>query len=156
MIALADEEPTPLGGFRLNSAPVARVALGHKGERRLVELADGEPFAAASGFRDDERVVVFYEGEATEFALGVRGSGGGAVADGAILAPMPGKVIDVDVSEGETVATGQKLLTLEAMKMEHSLTAPFDGVVAELAAAPGQQVQVEALLARVEAGADEA
>ncbi|PKP97202.1 MAG: hypothetical protein CVT74_14810, partial [Alphaproteobacteria bacterium HGW-Alphaproteobacteria-13] len=40
---------------------------------------------------------------------------------------------------------------LEAMKMEHSLTAPFDGVVAELNAVPGAQVQVEALLARIEA-----
>ena len=44
---------------------------------------------------------------------------------------------------------GQKLLTLEAMKMEHTLTAPFDGTVAELSAAPGAQVQVEALLARI-------
>jgi 3-methylcrotonyl-CoA carboxylase alpha subunit len=49
------------------------------------------------------------------------------------------------------VAKGQKLLTLEAMKMEHTLTAPFDGVVAELNAEAGAQVQVEALLARIEA-----
>ena len=48
---------------------------------------------------------------------------------------------------------GQKLLTLEAMKMEHSLTAPFDGVVAELTVTAGQQVQVDALLVRVEAEA---
>lgn len=45
---------------------------------------------------------------------------------------------------------GQKLLTLEAMKMEHTLTAPFDGVVAELNAVAGAQVQVEALLVRIE------
>jgi 3-methylcrotonyl-CoA carboxylase alpha subunit len=63
---------------------------------------------------------------------------------------MPGKVIAVEVSQGQTVTKGQKLLTLEAMKMEHSLTAPFDGVVAELRAAPGAQVQVEALLVRIE------
>jgi 3-methylcrotonyl-CoA carboxylase alpha subunit len=42
------------------------------------------------------------------------------------------------------------LLTLEAMKMEHALLAPFDGTVAELAAEAGQQVQVDAVLARIE------
>jgi 3-methylcrotonyl-CoA carboxylase alpha subunit len=75
---------------------------------------------------------------------------GGAGGSGAILAPMPGKVIAVEVAQGETVAKGQKLLTLEAMKMEHSLTAPFDGTVAELNTTAGAQVQVEALLARIE------
>ncbi|RYD40714.1 MAG: biotin/lipoyl-binding protein, partial [Sphingomonadales bacterium] len=70
--------------------------------------------------------------------------------DGAILSPMPGKVIAVEVAAGDKVTKGQKLLTLEAMKMEHSLTAPFDGVVAELNATAGAQVQVEALLVRIE------
>jgi len=75
---------------------------------------------------------------------------GAHAADGAILAPMPGKVIAVDVAAGETVAKGQRLLVLEAMKMEHALAAPFEGTVSELAVVEGQQVQVEALLARVE------
>ncbi len=78
------------------------------------------------------------------------GSAGGAAGDGAILSPMPGKIIAVEVAAGDAVAKGQKLLTLEAMKMEHSLTAPFDGLVAELNATPGAQVQVEALLVRIE------
>ena len=78
-------------------------------------------------------------------------SGGShAAADGAILAPMPGKVIAVDVAAGEAVTKGQRLLVLEAMKMEHALTAPFDGTLSELVVAEGQQVQVEALLAKVE------
>ena len=64
---------------------------------------------------------------------------------------MPGRIIAIDVTSGQTVTKGQKLLTLEAMKMEHSLTAPFDGVVVELNAEVGAQVQVEALLARIEA-----
>jgi 3-methylcrotonyl-CoA carboxylase alpha subunit len=76
---------------------------------------------------------------------------GAGVGDGAILAPMPGMIIAVSVAAGDRVTKGQKLLTLEAMKMEHTLTAPFDGVVAELNAAAGGQVQVEALLARIEA-----
>jgi 3-methylcrotonyl-CoA carboxylase alpha subunit len=82
------------------------------------------------------------------------GATGGTAASGAILAPMPGTVIAVDVAAGDIVKKGQKLLTLEAMKMEHTLVAPFDGVVAELHAAPGGLVQIEALLARIEAVGD--
>ena len=72
--------------------------------------------------------------------------------DGEIEAPMPGKVTAVEVSRGEKVVNGQRLLTLEAMKMEHALTAPFDGTVAELAATAGQQVKEGQLLVKVEAG----
>jgi 3-methylcrotonyl-CoA carboxylase alpha subunit len=67
---------------------------------------------------------------------------------------MPGKVIAVEVAASDTVTKGQKLLVLEAMKMEHALTAPFDGTVAELTVAVGSQVQVEALLVRVEKAED--
>jgi 3-methylcrotonyl-CoA carboxylase alpha subunit len=63
---------------------------------------------------------------------------------------MPGRIIAVEVAAGDIVTKGQKLLTLEAMKMEHNLIAPFDGVVAELNAVAGAQVQVEALLVRIE------
>jgi 3-methylcrotonyl-CoA carboxylase alpha subunit len=80
----------------------------------------------------------------------VRGSNVGT-SDGAILSPMPGRIIAVEVAAGDAVTKGQKLLTLEAMKMEHTLTAPFDGVVVELNAEAGAQVQVEALLVRIEA-----
>ena len=104
----------------------------------------------ASGFRDDERVVVFYEGQAYAFALAVRGTGAThGLHDGEIEAPMPGKVTAVEVSAGEKVEKGQRLLTLEAMKMEHALTAPFDGTVAELNATAGAQVTEGQLLVKV-------
>ena len=67
-----------------------------------------------------------------------------------LRAPMPGKIIAVEVAAGQPVSKGQKLLTLEAMKMEHSLTAPFDGTIAELNAEPGGQVSEGTLLVRVE------
>ena len=76
------------------------------------------------------------------------GGASGTAADGAILSPMPGRIIAVEVSAGERVAKGQKLVTLEAMKMEHSLVAPFDGTVAELDAVTGGQVVEGKLLAR--------
>lgn len=62
---------------------------------------------------------------------------------------MPGRIIAVAVAAGDAVVKGQKLLTLEAMKMEHSLIAPFDGTVAELNAAEGGQVSEGVLLAKI-------
>ena len=97
-------------------------------------------------------ILIFEKGTAHAVSFSPeRGSGHHSAHDGDILSPMPGRVIAVDVTAGQTVTKGQKLLTLEAMKMEHSLTAPFDGVVAELNAVAGAQVQVEALLARIAA-----
>ncbi|MBY0305035.1 MAG: ATP-grasp domain-containing protein [Sphingomonas sp.] len=77
------------------------------------------------------------------------GSGTGTTADGAILSPMPGRVTAVDVAAGDSVTKGQRLVTLEAMKMEHSLTAPFDGTVEELNATPGAQVSEGTVLVKV-------
>ncbi len=153
-VALAvDEDQEPLGGlvgFRLNAPDAGSVALGRNGEFRIASLDDGE-IAPLSGFRDDERVVVFDQGQAYEFALASRGSvGGHGVADGVIVAPMPGKVTAVDVSHGQKVIRGQRLLTLEAMKMEQALVAPFDGIVAEVNAAVGAQVVEGAVLVKVE------
>uniref|UniRef100_UPI0035C989CC acetyl/propionyl/methylcrotonyl-CoA carboxylase subunit alpha n=1 Tax=uncultured Sphingomonas sp. TaxID=158754 RepID=UPI0035C989CC len=78
-----------------------------------------------------------------------KGTATSAAADGAILSPMPGRIIAVDVAPGDAVTKGQKLVTLEAMKMEHSLTAPFDGTVAELNAAVGGQTQEGVVLVRL-------
>ena len=66
---------------------------------------------------------------------------------------MPGRLTAVEVVVGDKVAKGQRLLTLEAMKMEHALTAPFDGAVAELNATAGAQVSEGQLLARIEPAA---
>jgi 3-methylcrotonyl-CoA carboxylase alpha subunit len=79
------------------------------------------------------------------------GSAHGPASSGTILSPMPGRIIAVEVTAGQSVTKGQKLLTLEAMKMEHSLTAPFEGTIAELNAETGGQVQEGMLLVRVEA-----
>jgi len=147
ILASGGEGPFPTG-LRLNAPP--RLAATISGQ--TVALSDDEEVAEVSGFADEERVVVFAEGQAYEFALGSRGTGTThGLHDGEIEAPMPGKVTAVEVSRGEKVVTGQRLLTLEAMKMEHALTAPFDGTVAELAATAGQQVTEGQLLVKVEA-----
>jgi 3-methylcrotonyl-CoA carboxylase alpha subunit len=154
-VALAiAEDSDPFGGlagFRVNAAPSASVTLGRAGSFRTIGTRDGE-VAAVSGFRDGERVVAFYEGQAYEFALSARGTGTThGIHDGEIEAPMPGKVTAVEVSRGQKVVKGQRLLTLEAMKMEHALTAPFDGTIAELPASAGAQVTEGQMLLKVQA-----
>jgi 3-methylcrotonyl-CoA carboxylase alpha subunit len=59
---------------------------------------------------------------------------------GRLTAPMPGKVLHFHVKPGDSVRAGQVLAVMEAMKMEHAIAAPADGVVAELLYAPGDQV----------------
>jgi 3-methylcrotonyl-CoA carboxylase alpha subunit len=133
-------------GFRANAVADATARIrddaGTVHVVALAEVADKQPA------RD---VLAFTGGFARRYTLD-RHEGGqhGAVSDGSILSPMPGRIIAVEVVAGQAVTKGQKLLTLEAMKMEHSLTAPFDGVVAELNATAGAQVQVEALLVRIQ------
>ena len=155
-IVLADteeHEDLPIG-LRLNAPGVLATTLTHKGETRTVSAACSATQTAATGFVDPARAVVFAEGQSFVFERQSRGSGAAAAGDGAIIAPMPGKVIAVDVAEGDTVTAGQRLMVLEAMKMEHALTAPFDGTVTELSASQGAQVQVEAVLAVVEQTAE--
>ncbi|MER5867605.1 biotin carboxylase N-terminal domain-containing protein [Kitasatospora sp. NPDC002040] len=69
---------------------------------------------------------------------------------GALLAPMPGTVTRTAATPGDRVTAGQPLLWLEAMKMEHRVCAPADGVLTELRVAPGQQVEPGTLLAVVQ------
>jgi len=74
-----------------------------------------------------------------------------SVEQGSLVAPMPGNVIRLGAQVGDTVTAGQPLIWLEAMKMEHTITAPADGVLTHLNVDTGQQVEVGAVLARVEA-----
>jgi len=149
----ADAHPVGPAGFRLNANPDRRVNVEVDGESYVV-VADQEPndevYASPIG---SSGALVTFEGQSFG-VMARRGSGAvaGAAGDGAIVSPMPGKLIAVAVKRGEAVKKGQKLLTLEAMKMEHSLTAPFDGIVAELNAEEGGQVSEGAMLARIEKG----
>jgi acetyl/propionyl-CoA carboxylase alpha subunit len=75
---------------------------------------------------------------------------GSAVAHGSLVAPMPGLVIRVGAQIGDTVAAAQPLIWLEAMKMEHTITAPTAGVLTALNVKAGEQVEVGAVLAHIE------
>ena len=71
------------------------------------------------------------------------------VAPGSLVAPMPGSVVRVAVAVGDRVSAGQPVLWLEAMKMQHQVSAPADGVVTALPVAVGAQIEVGAVLAVV-------
>ena len=105
-------------------------------------------------FEAVDSTVLFDDGEAIEFAdwrANATGTGGSA-SDGGLRAPMPGKIVAAPAKAGDVVTKGQSVVVLEAMKMEHALTAPFDGVVAEFNVAVGDQVVDGAVLAVVKAG----
>jgi 3-methylcrotonyl-CoA carboxylase alpha subunit len=82
-----------------------------------------------------------------------RGAGDTAGAGGGLVAPMPGKVISQLVSAGQAVRQGQALAVMEAMKMEHTISAPRDGVVTQWLHGVGDQVAEGAELLKMEAAA---
>ncbi|WP_150290453.1 acetyl/propionyl/methylcrotonyl-CoA carboxylase subunit alpha [Sphingobium estronivorans] len=141
-----------LFGFRLNAAPKTSVDLFVDGRPVVAEAKSSElRTGLCSDMERDGTIIVTEAGQSWFFSQTPPVKAGGAAAsDGAILSPMPGRIIAVAVAKGDRVAKGQKLVTLEAMKMEHSLVAPFDGVVAELDASEGGQVSEGTLLVLVE------
>ncbi len=152
---LADEfapaDANAVLGFRLNAEANRSVRLIVNGEAIETPIATDWPDGVFSS--SAEPAVALVTEKAQTFAIGLdhpHGLGTASAADGAILSPMPGKVIAVDVAEGDSVTAGQRLMVLEAMKMEHALTAPFDGTVTGLSASEGGQVQVDTVLCVVE------
>ena len=139
-------------GTRLNAEPRSTVRMSMDGIAVEGTISTKTPGSFSILSWVDDGAVLVDRGWPHLFEL-FRDDGGShhSAHDGDILSPMPGKIIAVEVAARQAVVKGQKLLTLEAMKMEHSLVAPFDGVVAELNAEAGAQVQVEALLVRIEA-----
>ena len=92
--------------------------------------------------RRDEDVYVLRHGRQTrlrlkDVAVAAAEAGGG---DGVVKAPMHGRVLELFVAAGDAVTGGQRLAVIEAMKMEHTLRAPFAGTVRQVAAIAGTQV----------------
>jgi acetyl-CoA/propionyl-CoA carboxylase biotin carboxyl carrier protein len=140
-----------------------------------VAVADGAPVAARASFAarragDGTDLVLTCDGRTVRFAYAVdgettwlgrdgaawaiadappaalRGARAGS-ADGTVRSPMPGTILAVHVTTGDVVSAGQPVLVVEAMKMEHTVTAPLGGVVNELTAKAGQQVRMDEPLA---------
>jgi 3-methylcrotonyl-CoA carboxylase alpha subunit len=107
---------------------------------RLLVRLDGRAFKARA-VRDGHHWHVFCDGDDRRLSLKQELAGLGEDArTGSLAAPMPGKIIQVLAAAGAKVKRGDPLLILEAMKMEHIITAPADGVVKEVHFAAGEQV----------------
>jgi biotin carboxyl carrier protein len=89
-----------------------------------------------------DRVAVWLEGEWHRFDRVSRAADAAAhIGEGTVRAPMPGVVLAVHVRESDSVRRGQTLIVLEAMKMEHTLSAGAAGVVSELRVSSGDRVR---------------
>ncbi len=131
-------------GFRLNSVPRRDVLLAADGAAELVDpdapLSNDTPFPLITDL-SPRRFAVTCGGDTflvtiPEFSADADAALGGNV----VKAPMPGKVLSVLAKAGAPVTRGETLAVLEAMKMEHALTAPRDGVIEAVHATAGQQV----------------
>jgi 3-methylcrotonyl-CoA carboxylase alpha subunit len=142
--------PWGRSGFRLNADASTDAWVNVDGVAAVADLSRGS--ASTSMVAQVENHVLVAEGGETYVVTlpTAARSGSGVAADGAILAPMPGRIVSIDVAEGDAVTAGQKLVVLEAMKMEQALAAPFDGMVAEVKVHAGGQTSEGALLVRLE------
>ena len=116
---------------------------GEDGEAVTLHEADGGVYAFAGGRQAFVGLVdPFADAEA-----------GGREGDGAIRAPMNGRLVALAVEDGESVEAGQRLAVVEAMKMEHALAAPHAGVVRDVDASVGEQVEMGETIMRIEKAA---
>jgi len=157
--ALLPANPTDpwsaLTGLRIAAAPDTRIAVDIAGSTHVVTLEGATPAYTTATVGSEN--VLFIQGEAWEYGLARadHAAGGAAASDGTILSPMPGRIIAVHAAAGDHVKKGQKLLVLEAMKMEQQLLAPFDGIVKTFAAKLDAQIAEGVLLALIEKGGAE-
>jgi biotin carboxyl carrier protein len=128
------------GGLLLDGEPL---------EVRLVRAPDGSLSLAAGG--ESWPVEVLSEAEAALATAG--GRSGNAAGRLAVRAPMPGRVVAVEVAEDQQVEEGAGLFVIEAMKMENEVRAPRPGIVRGIRVAPGASVEGDQELCAIETGA---
>ena len=130
-LSVGEGEAQVAGALAFQSPDGKRIDLQFAGQRQVVSV-----------YVQGETEYIFAAHGATEIVeIDLLAHSGEAPAEGGRLtAPMPGKVVSFAVKAGDAVTKGQALAVMEAMKMEHTIAAPADGVVAELLYAPGDQV----------------
>jgi len=141
------------GGYAVALAGHPQVRAARREEGPVIATTDGilRPACVPA----DGGLEVRMGGDSWRLALASprwEGQAAAGPADGAVTAPMPGRVMSLAVREGDCVRTGDLLLVLEAMKMEHRLTAPFEGRVEEVRVTAGVPVAEGALLLVVRRG----
>lgn len=97
-------------------------------------------------FMDDGQIIIYCEGEQWSFSFNNPAASGVAVVESGLKAPMPGTVVEIYVQPGQTVAAGERLLVMEAMKMEHAVFAPRAGKIQTVFYQAGDRVNEGAQL----------
>jgi 3-methylcrotonyl-CoA carboxylase alpha subunit len=142
-------------GFRANAPTRITQSVVVDGVAQIARMLedDDHPMTPLIGL-SATRVIAFENGSAFDVSAFARGGSGaaGPASDGSLRAPMPGKIVATPAKPGDTVTKGQPVVVLEAMKMEHALVAPFDGVVGGIGVSVGDQVAADTVLATVTAG----
>ncbi len=125
------------------------------GDHEGVLTIDGQPHSVAAA-QDGPVLFVHLDGRTwrIESIQGFADRTDGAGADGGIRAPMPGVVVEIEVSVGDQVAANQRLALIESMKMQTEITAPVSGVVTAVPVAPGESFDRGAVLIAVERSAE--
>ncbi len=137
-------------GWRLNGLPARHIAVEVTGIALTVDVDDGADIDAML-FELGRRTFVTTDGETFEvWRAGARSDDAAAEGGDTIIAPLPGKIVALNVAPGASVKRGDPLVVVEAMKMEHALKAPRDGVVAEIGASEGEQVKQGQMLVKLE------
>jgi len=143
----ADGTPwSDAGGWRLGSRAMRNVRLRSQEWERTVSVDFARLAPDASGsrtYRAQDAIHVFREGIHRVFRADDPYLPPADIAEhhGGLTAPMPGRIIAVLVKDGDKVARGAPLIVMEAMKMEHTITAPADSVVEKVLCATGDQVK---------------
>ena len=142
------------GTFVIAGADGPTVATIHSWTPTSIDVAIGNRRVRAMFTRYESTLVINDGSGDVELSVVPRFTPpGAAVHRGGLTAPMPGRIIDVKVAAGDSVASGQLLVVMEAMKMEHRITATNDGVVAEVLVHIGDQVKRGAALLVMEGAA---
>jgi 3-methylcrotonyl-CoA carboxylase alpha subunit len=126
--------------LELADASLALALVAHEGDAYAIRLGEAAVRGAVKREGDDFHVFVDGEHYTLAYLDPMAHAGSEETGGGRLTAPMPGKVIALLVAQGERVKAGQPLVIMEAMKMEHTIAAPAEGVVEELLYQVGDQV----------------
>ena len=109
-------------------------------QSKTIKISQGGQIIIANVIKDKDTWWVNINGRTLTYASAEKRRGGTKITQGSLQAPMPGTILDIQVSVDQSVEIGQNLLIMEAMKMEHKITAPFSGTVKQINCANNQKV----------------
>ncbi len=143
-------------GFQIDSVVMDEVIIAEdycieENNKNSIWIIEDGKKSLAHFSRIDGIWWVHYRGKITTWSeMSISTNVGQIEEIGSLTAPMPGKILKLCVVEGESVSSGQELVYMEAMKMEHRITSPIDGIVGNIYFEEGQQVEQGNLLIEVD------